>query len=62
MSPFGDYVIDAQGDLVGTAERAAGESLPGHVEVLRSFFATSPVVDIDVRRCDGGPEGHGDRG
>jgi len=54
MSPFLSYVIDAQGDLVGTAERAAVESLAGHVEVLRSFFATSAVADIDVRRCDGG--------
>ena len=50
ISPFGGHVVDAGGDLVATAERTAGGSLAGHVEVLRTFFASKPVVDIDVRR------------
>ena len=53
LSPFGEYAIDAGGDLVGTAERVASGSLAGHVEVLRSFFSATPVTDVDVRRCDG---------
>ena len=54
VSPFGGYVIDAGGDLVTTAEKAASQSLAGHVDVLRTFFATKPVTDVDVRRRDGG--------
>jgi hypothetical protein len=53
MSPFGGYVIDAKGDLVTTAETVADASLAGHVEVLREFFSSKAVVDIDVRRRDG---------
>ena len=53
MSPFAEFVIDAHGDLCGTAERVATESLPGHIQVLRSFFDDSQVVDVDVRRRDG---------
>ena len=53
MSPYHEYTVDAGGDLVGTAERVASESLDGHVEVLRSFFSTTPVIDVDVRRRDG---------
>jgi hypothetical protein len=53
VSPFGGYVIDAGGDVVSAAERAAEAPLAGHVEVLRSFFAAAPVGDIDVRRRDG---------
>ena len=50
MSPFNGYAVDAGGDLVGTAERVASESLDGHVEMLRSFFSAAPVMDVDVRR------------
>jgi len=53
MSPFDGYAVDARGDLVATAERVASESLDGHVEVLRSFFRTEPVMDVDVRRLEG---------
>ena len=53
MSPFGGHVIDARGDLVTTAEKAADAPLAGHIEVLRTFFASKPVVDIDVRRRGG---------
>ena len=53
MSPFDGYAVDAQGDLVGTAERVASQSLDGHVEVLQSFFRETPVMDVDVRRRDG---------
>jgi hypothetical protein len=53
MSPFGEYAVDARGDLVGTAERVASESLDGHVEVLRAFFGSEPLMDVDVRRRDG---------
>ncbi len=53
MSPFGGFAVDAQGDLVGTAERVASEALHGHVEVLRSFFRAHPVMDVDVRRSGG---------
>jgi hypothetical protein len=53
MSPFNGYAVDARGDLVGTAERVASESLDGHVEVLRSFFSATPVMDVDVRRGEG---------
>ena len=53
MSPFDGYAVDANGDMVGTAERVASESLHGHVEVLRSFFSTTPVMDVDVRRREG---------
>ena len=53
MSPYHEYTVDAGGDLVGTAERVGSESLDGHVEVLRSFFSATPVIDVDVRRRDG---------
>ena len=53
MSPFDGYAVDANGDLVGTAERVASESLVGHVAVLRSFFGATPVMDVDVRRREG---------
>ncbi len=52
-SPFGGFAVDAKGDLVGTAERVASESLVGHADVLRSFFRSTPVMDVDVRRRDG---------
>jgi hypothetical protein len=54
MSPFNGYAVDASGDLVGTAERVATESLDGHADVLRSFFSATPVMDVDVRRREGG--------
>jgi hypothetical protein len=53
MSPYHEYTVDAGGDLVGTAERVGSESLDGHIEVLRSFFSATPVIDVDVRRRDG---------
>ena len=31
----------------------ASESLIGHVDVLRAFFRSMPVMDVDVRRRDG---------
>ena len=54
MSPFGGYAIDANGDLVGTAERVASASLDGHADVLRSFFSATPLMDVDVRRREAG--------
>ena len=54
MSPFADYAVDARGDLVGTTERVASEALEGHEAVLRSFFSATPVMDVDVRRREGG--------
>jgi hypothetical protein len=53
MSPYHEYTVDAGGDLVGTAEHVGSESLDGHIEVLRSFFSATPVIDVDVRRRDG---------
>lgn len=53
ISPFAGYVIDAKGDLAGTAERVAHGPLDGHAEALRSFFGSTPVVDVDVRRRGG---------
>lgn len=53
ISPFGGYVIDAHGDVVSAAERAAAAPLAGHIDVLRSFFSNAPVEDVDVRRRDG---------
>jgi hypothetical protein len=54
LSPFGGHVIDAGAALVTTAEKAASQPLEGHIEVLRTFFATKPILDIDVRRGGGG--------
>ena len=53
LSPFDGFAVDARGDRVTTAERVASESLDGHVQVLRSFFRSTPVMDVDVRRLDG---------
>ncbi len=53
MSPFGEFAIDAKGDLVGAAEQAASAPLAGHVDALRAFFRPDQVVDVDVRRREG---------